>query len=225
MREVRLSAVVFDFDGTLAELTIDFPEMKRRVAELAADYLHPLPEVGPPVLEWLEDVARAVAGNGGGHLELKARAMELIEAVEVEAASRGRAFEFSRRIFRDLRARSLPSAVITRNCRRAVQAVFPDLASLTGIVLTRDEATRVKPHPDHLLAALDEIGAAPETTLMVGDHPLDVETGKRAGTLTAGVSSGNASREELAAAGADFLAGNALELMGLIDSGGLLRAP
>jgi phosphoglycolate phosphatase len=41
---------------------------------------------------------------------------------------------------------------------------------------------------------------------MTGDHPMDVETGKRAGSLTGAVASGEYSLSGLAAAKPDFLA-------------------
>ena len=37
-RSLHLKAVVFDFDGTLALLNIDFKEMRRDILDLAATY-------------------------------------------------------------------------------------------------------------------------------------------------------------------------------------------
>jgi phosphoglycolate phosphatase len=48
---------------------------------------------------------------------------------------------------------------------------------------------------------------------MVGDHPLDIQTGQRAGILTAGVWSGTATEEELARSGANLTARNCEELI------------
>jgi phosphoglycolate phosphatase len=41
---------------------------------------------------------------------------------------------------------------------------------------------------------------------MVGDHPLDIHTGKCAGARTAGVTSGNTSAEDFGRSGADWIA-------------------
>lgn len=49
---LKIGAVVFDFDGTLAELHIDFNEMKRRLSLLAGTYYSAAPpEPFLPVLE------------------------------------------------------------------------------------------------------------------------------------------------------------------------------
>ena len=44
-----------------------------------------------------------------------------------------------------------------------------------------DDASRSKPDPDIVLAALQRGGAAPDQTIMVGDTPYDVEAARRVG--------------------------------------------
>jgi phosphoglycolate phosphatase len=46
---------------------------------------------------------------------------------------------------------------------------------------------RVKPDPEHLLAAAAALGVAPERALMVGDHVMDVRAGRAAGMGTVGL--------------------------------------
>jgi phosphoglycolate phosphatase len=57
---------------------------------------------------------------------------------------------------------------------------------------------------------------------MVGDHPLDIATGKAAGVMTAGVCSGSAREEELLGAGADRVAQNCPGLIEILSGEGLL---
>jgi len=212
---VRLSAIVFDFDGTLAELHLDFAEMKEQLAATARQYLPGL--AGPPAvpaLEWLETlVAEVRAANPARAAELRERAEAAIAALELEAARRGRLFTFSRPLLRELRNRGVQTAVITRNCEAAVRMVFPDLDDYCAVFLAREHVRKVKPDPCHLLQALDALAVDPETALMVGDHPLDIETGQRAGTLSAGVWSGHATRADLLQSGARWAARNCQELI------------
>lgn len=218
-----VQAMIFDFDGTLAHLTLDFGVMRRRAVQAAGDALQTmaatplhalLPEDdGRPVLEWLELAGSRVAPHCG----ITARAMvkaahDAIEDVEVEAASRGSLFPWTRPLLTELRSRNVPAAVITRNCRKAVLAVFPDLYEYCTCLLAREDVPKVKPDPDHLLRALAHTGVRPENSMMVGDHPMDIQTGKAGGTLTAAVTSGNASHAQLAASAPDYLAENCQEL-------------
>lgn len=211
----KLNAIVFDFDGTLAELHLDFAHMKEQLAATLRDYLPGLAAPPPtPALEWLESsVARVHAASPALAVQLRERAEALIAALELDAARRGRLFAFSRPLLRELRTRGVQTAIITRNCERAVRMVFPDLDDYCAEFLAREHVRRVKPDPSHLLQALEKLSADPTTALMVGDHPLDIETGRRAGILSAGVWSGNASRTELLHSGARWTARNCHELI------------
>ncbi|UZP67846.1 HAD family hydrolase [Desulfovibrio mangrovi] len=221
----HVQAMIFDFDGTLAHLTLDFGVMRRNALTAAHKALRKVwngtPEAMPalpeddgrPVLEWLELAGTCIAA----HCTTTAQAIitaahAAIEDVEVEAASRGSLFPWTRPLLADLKAQNISVGVITRNCRKAVLTVFPDMLDYCACLLAREDVPRVKPDPDHLLRALSHTGTQPQHSLMVGDHPMDIETGKAGGTLTAGVASGNASREVLVAAHPDFVAGNCLEL-------------
>jgi phosphoglycolate phosphatase len=220
MPEQKLECVVFDFDGTLAELTIDFDLMRERVAALAAEYLsEPPPHNGLAVLEWIEELCGLHAAALNGFAE---RAAALVRGMEVEAARDGLVFEFTDGIFADLNSRGVKTAVITRNCTDAVRAVHPKIFSLTRAVITRDDAPKVKPDPAHLLDALAILGVHPGSALMVGDHPMDILTGKRAGTMTAGVLTGSGGRRDLESAGADIMARDAERLVRELAARGLI---
>ncbi len=212
----RFDAVVFDFDGALAELVLDFDAMKLRVAMLAGKYLETEPVPGAvPVLEWVERLAGDIGrlgGNGDGQA-FRGAAHELIEGMEVAAASDRLLFPFTRPLLAALAERGIKTAIITRNCRRAVARIFPDASSYVGAVVAREDAVRVKPDPEHLLQALRAIGAAPSRSLMVGDHPMDIATGKAAGTMTGAVASGRVALEALRIAEPDFAAADAAALL------------
>ena len=214
-RTRKIESFIFDFDGTLAELRLDFPEMKRRLRVLAQDYFFEVLETPKvPALEWLEALLAALKQkNGTAALDLEKRANALIKAIEIEAAHRGSLFPFTRSLLHELREDGIKVAIITRNCEAAVRIVFPDLDRYCAGFLARDHVLRVKPDPDHLIRALQHLSASSESALMVGDHPLDMQTGKSAGVLTAGVWSGNASEEDLIRAGACLTARNCQELI------------
>jgi phosphoglycolate phosphatase len=214
-----LEAVIFDFDGTLAELVIDFTEMKRRVAATAVAYLPLVPPAnGAPALEYAAALARAM-GDAETARRFLAEVAGLIRDMEVTAAATARLFPETRPGLTALARAHVRCGIITRNCRAAVDQVFPDAGRFVGVVLTRDEARHVKPDPRHLLDALAALGVDPARSLMVGDHPMDVATGKAAGTLTAGVASGRIGIAELEKAGPDYLAGNVGELLAMVLGG------
>lgn len=73
-----------------------------------------------------------------------------------------------------------------------------------------------KPHPSMIFQAMDDAGAAPETTVMIGDTSFDMHMGRAAGCRNIGVNWGYHSIEELRDAGADHIVKNMDELRALL---------
>jgi phosphoglycolate phosphatase len=63
-----------------------------------------------------------------------------------------------------------------------------------------------KPHPSMIEQAMADAGAAPETTMMIGDTSFDMAMARAAGVTAVGVAWGYHEPQELLAAGADFIA-------------------
>ncbi|AMK22689.1 MULTISPECIES: HAD-IA family hydrolase [unclassified Sphingobium] len=75
-----------------------------------------------------------------------------------------------------------------------------------------------KPHPSMLLAAMAEAGAAPETTVMIGDTSFDIDMALTAGARALGVGWGYHTPQDLIAAGAHSVAMDSAELHGHIHA-------
>ncbi len=215
--EGSLRALIFDFDGTLAELNIDFAAMRQTVEALARarGFAGPWPAAGY-LLEQVAEVS-ARLGNGYGR-----QALELIEAVELEAAARGRLFAFTRPLLVQAQRAGLAVAIISRNCGPAIRRVFPDIERHCGVFAPREAVSRVKPDPGHPLTALAALGVGPEAAVLIGDHPVDIQTARAAGCRAVGVASGRVDRAGLLAAGADLALNDAANLLEALASRGWL---
>jgi len=66
------------------------------------------------------------------------------------------------------------------------------------VVVTLDDVTHSKPHPEPVIKAMKALDAKPESTLMVGDNSHDIEAGHNAGIRTAGVAWTHKGRDFLA---------------------------
>ena len=75
-----------------------------------------------------------------------------------------------------------------------------------------------KPHPSMLLTAIAEAGAAPATTLMIGDTSFDIDMAAAAGVRAIGVGWGYHPPDMLIAAGAHAIAMDSAELRGHIGA-------
>lgn len=90
------------------------------------------------------------------------------------------------------------------------------ISQYISYVLGAEDVTLAKPNPEPVLKTLRDLGVDASVALMVGDMPVDILMGVRAGVRTCGVSYGNSSREALLAAGADFVIDEFCELPGEI---------
>ena len=210
-------AVIFDFDGTLVHLNIDFKLMRQEVERLLAEYgLDPWPLNGLLILEMIDEAGRLLSEHDPlKGQELRDKARELVTEHEIRAARNGRVFPGVIEMFGVLKNRGMRIGVITRNCETAVKMVFPNIELFCHVFIPRDKITHVKPHPDHLSAALKAMSVSkPDRCLMVGDHPLDIEGGRRMAMKTVGVLTGRAGRNEFLEAGADFVLESVTEIPG-----------
>ncbi len=209
-----IRAVAFDFDGTLANSQLDFIHMRHQIRRVVSRYMSPPAEEGRYILEWLEHVQHQLAKKTPEQArQLQAEAMQTIVDIEVEAARRGHMFQDAPTVLHELKARGIPTCIVTRNCKEGVLTLLPDAYSLCTTVVSRDDIQEVKPDPRHLLHALTLCGHTPTNALMVGDHPMDIVMGIQAGTSTAGVTTGEADRRTLHNAGAQYVVENLSQLM------------
>jgi phosphoglycolate phosphatase len=186
---IPVDTVLFDFDGTLAETALDFARMRREVLALSARY-GPAPSKEMYVLEAIAHVQQQLVARDAQAARVFAQEAErILIDIEMEGVDQARLFPGVEETLQTLREREVRIAIVTRNCRPAVERIVVRFSLPHDVILTRDDVTRVKPNPAHLLEALCQLGSRPEWALMVGDHPMDILAGRQAGMRTAAITS------------------------------------
>ncbi|WHY85367.1 pyrophosphatase PpaX [Neobacillus novalis] len=84
------------------------------------------------------------------------------------------------------------------------------------VVVALDHVTKVKPDPEPLFHALEQLKSTPEESLMVGDNYHDILAGKNAGTLTAGVAWSIKGREYIAKYEPDYILDHMTDLLKIL---------
>jgi hydrogenase expression/formation protein HypE len=202
-RPFRLDAVVFDFDGTLTEPgALDFAAIHEAVGCPR--------EIG--LLEFLAEM------TDEGE---RRRKEDILNAAELEAASRCRANEGAAELVAFLRAGGIPMAIITRNSREAVERASLSLPGINpegfAVVVTRDVPLSPKPLPDGVEFIARELGVEAARLLVIGDHAFDVEAGRRAGAVTMFLRNNPAEPEPTG--GVDFMVDTLAEALAVIRFG------
>jgi len=223
MNPFPITCVVFDFDGTLSRLNIDFEGMRKKLSELIENYRidhHQFATLY--VLEVIEAVCSVLAAENRHETGtiFAGQAFRLIHDIEMEGAREGNLLEGMKEMLCRLHHAHIKVGIITRNCLDAVYCVWPDVHSFCDALITRESAVRVKPDPAHLRQILAILGAAPGQTIMTGDHPMDIHVGKTVGTFTVGVLTGNSTEQALRGAGADRIIERASSIDDCLDLAG-----
>lgn len=212
---------IFDCDGTLVDSAADICLAMEQC--FAASSLPPPPR----------HATRRVVG------------LSLVEAVAAlhpagEAAMHIAMAEDYKRAFQSLRARGVVAEPLFDGIAEAIDmldaagwllgvatgksdrglAFCLENHGLDGRFVTLQTADRhpSKPHPSMIEAAMAEAGAAPETTVMIGDTSFDIGMAKAAGVIAIGVAWGYHDAAELLAEGADLVAEHPAELARLLEA-------
>jgi phosphoglycolate phosphatase len=215
-----IRAVVFDFDGTLAVLNIDFSQMRDQVFKLMRKYGIDESSIEEKyLLEIIDEVAPILSKrNSSAAEEFYQKAHLILHEIEMKAAEEGRILPGVKEALVSLKRKGIKVGIVTRNCEEAVRKVLPDIEKFCDIFISRDSIRKVKPHPEHLTSVLIALHVSGEETLMVGDHPIDIQAGKRVGMKTIGVLTGRTERDEFEKVGADLVLKDASEVCSLLLS-------
>lgn len=135
-----------------------------------------------------------------------------------EVAGEVRAFAGVDDVLRTLRADGVGIGVVTSKMRVRFERdlAAAGLDGLVDVAVCMEDVERHKPDPAPVLRALELLEASPRASVMVGDTPVDIAAGAAAGTRTIGVAWGAAGGEALVATGANSVAREVGQLVGLV---------
>ena len=124
-------------------------------------------------------------------------------------------FPHVRETLAELYARGYILTVASSRSSASLREFLSDMGVIDciSLILGADDVARAKPDPEPVLQTLRSLKIPASETLVVGDMPVDILMGARAGARTCAVTYGNASAADLRAAGADALIDDFAQLL------------
>jgi phosphoglycolate phosphatase-like HAD superfamily hydrolase len=160
-------AIVYDLDGTLVELRVDWTQARDDTAET------------------LRDAGLSVSGESLWQLREKAQDEGIESRVETVLSSHERDGARSSRLLQATNRlpHSVPTGVCTLNCEAACELALEThgIGGHIDAIVARDTLDTAKPDPEPLLETVRRLATTPEMTLFVGDSERDERTAERAG--------------------------------------------
>ncbi|WP_250517843.1 HAD-IA family hydrolase [Caballeronia sp. INDeC2] len=183
--DLPVDAVVFDLDGTLVDTA---PDIANAVNRLLAT--HGLP---PQTVEFVEgfigegsfgliDKLYKAIGLELEHARVSADVEKYLEIYKRHPVEKATIYADALAAIPALYAAGVKLGVCTNKAQQLAQAVLEHfgIAPYISAVVGGDMLSQRKPHPRHLLATLEQMDAAPEHTLYIGDTRIDAECAARA---------------------------------------------
>ncbi len=218
------TGLLFDFDGTLYgdwrlwisiieetlstfQITItahDALEMARRMIENGGN---------PNTTIRISSIAAALARDQGINLPEEEVRTNFFKRLDAQMDKTG-PDERTVKLLREFTRRGLRMGIVTFVRKPRIQRRLDvwKLKEYFPSVITPDDVTEVKPSPRPFLKAMEELHVQPDECFVVGDEPVDMIGGKKAGAKTIGLPQGFFTGQELEKAGADRILGS-LELL------------
>ncbi|WP_224268759.1 HAD family hydrolase [Haloprofundus salinisoli] len=161
-------AVVYDLDGTLVDLLVDWNQVATDAEAVFEDA--DVDAAGMDLWTMLD-----VADEHGLRAEIEA----VIAGHEREGARNSTRLALADGVA----DHAVPVGVCSLNCEDACRIALDvhELADYVDSVVGRDSVATRKPDPEPLLATLRGLDVAPENALFVGDSARDERTAERAG--------------------------------------------
>ena len=212
-----VKAVLFDWDGTLIDSGAILITCWHRMSEQVLGYRFPVEEA---------DRRKFLAMRGADSFPLLSDDPSVLAAMDQSftdaylelAAVHVRAFDHATELLEALRARGIRTGVVTSKTQLRFNrdAEITGLDDLLDVVVTGDDVTQAKPHPEGVLAALATLGVEPEHAWFVGDGPVDVWAGLAAGVTAVAITHGLHSADELHPASPLHMVASLEELAALV---------
>lgn len=217
----NMKACVFDLDGTLTNTINAIAHFGNLALEEFG--FEPIPT---------EDYKRHV-GDGRTvliHRMLKARNADTEEnfdkvcrvydaGYEAEPLYDTDAYEGIRKLLSELKKRGIKTAVCTNKPDNVAQDVILKIFgegvfdAVCGVI----DGFPVKPDPYNAIRITEKLGVTSGECVFIGDTNVDIMTGKNAGMTTIGVLWGFRDREELEAAGAEYIIEHPSQILKIIE--------
>ena len=214
-------AVLFDLDGTLIDTAPEFVAIGLQLRQAAG-----LPAIAP-------DTIRSSVSDGAIGMVATALGMtttdpafeqwrqRFLNDYEKGLGQHSEPYPGLLALISTLASVGIKWGVVTNKLSRFAHPLMEKMAfdPAADIIITPDDVTHPKPHPESLILACHRLNCPPDRTVFIGDHRRDIEAGNAAGCATIAAAYGYLADGESATAWeANAIATSSLALSQMIEN-------
>ena len=206
------AAIVWDLDGTIVDSAPDLAgalnTLLQKHGKLPICETSVRRMIGNGVAKLIER-GFAASGSHAGELELQSLQPEFMSIYCGRATQLSQLYPGAQSAIQAFHESGVSQAVCTNKPELVSRAIMDDmnLTPYFEFVIGGDTLTHRKPHPLPLQSCLNMLGTNVDSTLMIGDSAVDIETARAVG-MTVGLVTHGYARQPVETLGADFLISN-----------------
>jgi 2-phosphoglycolate phosphatase len=174
-------AVLFDFDGTLADTA---PDLAAAVNRMRVEHGHealPIERLRPFASAGARGLVHAGFGIKPEDAEYAALRETFLEYYAERVCERTQLFPGIAELLGELRARGIAWGIVTNKATRFTERIISSLKLDPDCVACGDTTPHLKPHPAPLLHAAEQLKLAPASCCYLGDDLRDMKAAHAAG--------------------------------------------
>jgi phosphoglycolate phosphatase-like HAD superfamily hydrolase len=214
-----VSTMLFDFEGTL----VDF---QWKLAEAVEDALLALEGMGLPreriasrKYSTLLVEAMGLSAEFGIHPEeVREKVGGVYDLYDEDALGRWSPRPGVVDFLRFVTGRGIRTGLVSNVGSRSLSAALSKLGldEFLEVALSRNDVANLKPSPDGINLALERLGAVKQSSMFLGDSLDDIHGARNAGLRVMIIANGENQREEILAAGPDYVVHGYEELLRMV---------
>jgi phosphoglycolate phosphatase len=174
-------AVLFDFDGTLADTAPDLAAAINRMRIDLGEEPLPIERLRPFASAGARGLVFASFGVKPEDPEYKALREEFLDVYADTCCATTRLFPGVAELLEELRRRELRWGVVTNKSTRFTERILAHLDLRPDCVACGDTTPHLKPHPASLLHAAEVLKLEPAACCYLGDDLRDMQAARAAG--------------------------------------------
>lgn len=189
-RKTAPRAVLFDFDGTLADTAPDLGaavnrlRLERGLGELPLDTYRPWASAGA------RGLLHAGFGLAPGDPDFEPLREAFLARYSEALCAHTRLFPGCDALLAEIGARGIRWGIVTNKARRFTLPIIAALGLAPACVVCGDTTAHIKPHPAPLQHAAAELGLPPQDCCYLGDDLRDIQAARAAGMPVVAVAYG-----------------------------------
>jgi 2-phosphoglycolate phosphatase len=179
-------AVLFDFDGTLADTAPDLVAAANKMRTDRGLDMLPYEQLRPLASAGARGLIGGAFGVGPDHRDYASMRDEFLANYEADICVETTLFSGIGELLDGLDERGIRWGIVTNKIGRLTMPLVEQLglAERARCVVSGDTTPHAKPHPAPLLHAANELALQPEVIAYIGDDLRDVQAGFAAGMVT-----------------------------------------